>query len=71
MLPEERVLFTKVPRVCVVKNNAAAAWKSKAHINMEPQVVLLADVGDLVDGVERTVHCGTGCGVHEQWHVAL
>lgn len=38
---------------------------------MEPQVVLLTDVGDLVDGVERTVHCGTSCGVHEQWHVAL
>ncbi len=44
---------------------------STTHINMEPQVVLLTDVSDLIDGVECTVHCGTSCGVHKQWHVTL
>lgn len=41
------------------------------HIDMQPQVVLLADVGDLVDGVERTVDGGASRGVDEQRHVTL
>lgn len=38
---------------------------------MEPQVVLLTDVSDLIDGVKCTVHGRAGCGIHEQWHVTL
>lgn len=41
------------------------------HIHMQPQVVFLADVGDLVDGVERAVDGGTGGGVHEEGHATL
>lgn len=38
---------------------------------MQPQVVFLADVGNLVDGVERAIDCGTGGGVHKEGHVTL
>lgn len=38
---------------------------------MQPQVVFLADVGNLVDGVERAVDRGPGGGVHKQGHVTL
>lgn len=38
---------------------------------MQPQVVLLANVGDLVDGVEGTVDGGACRGVDEQRHVTL
>lgn len=38
---------------------------------MEPQVVLLTDVSDLIDGVKSTVHCRTSGGVHKQRHITL
>lgn len=41
------------------------------HVNVEPQVVLLTDVSDLIDGVKSTVHCRTSGGVHKQRHVTL
>lgn len=44
---------------------------STTHINMEPQVVLLTDVSDLIDGVKCAVHCRTSCGIHKQWHITL
>lgn len=50
-------------------SSAAAALNT--HIHMQPQVVLLADVGNLVDGVERAVDRGTGGGVHKEGHVTL
>lgn len=43
----------------------------RTYVDVQPQVVLLADVGDLVDGVERTVDGGAGRGVDEQRHVTL
>lgn len=51
--------------------DTAAAASANTHVNMQPQVVLLADVGDLVDGVEGAVDRGTSGGVHEERHVAL
>lgn len=38
---------------------------------MEPHVVFLADVCDVVDGVKRSVHCSTGCRVHKEWNITL
>lgn len=38
---------------------------------MQPQVVLLADVGDLVDGVEGAVDRRTSGGVDEEGHATL
>ena len=38
---------------------------------MQPKVVLLADVSDLVDGVECPIHCGPSRGVHKEWMMTL
>lgn len=42
-----------------------------AYIHMEPHVVFLADVCDVVDGIKRSVHRSTGCGVHKERNVTL
>lgn len=49
----------------------AAAASVNTHINMQPQVVLLTDVSDLVDGVKGAVDCRTSGGVYKEGHVAL
>lgn len=49
----------------------AAAASVTTHVNMQPQVVLLTDVGDLVDGVKGAVDRRTGGGVHKEGHVTL
>lgn len=41
------------------------------HVNVQPQVVLLTDVSDLVDGVKGAVDRRTSGGVHEEGHVTL
>ena len=41
------------------------------HVYVEPDVVLLANVGDLRDGVEGAVDGGAGGGVDEEGQVPL
>lgn len=48
-----------------------AAATLNTHIHMQPQVVLLTDVSDLVDGVKRAIDRRTGGGVDEEGHVTL
>lgn len=38
---------------------------------MQPHAVLLADIRDVVDGIEGTQHRGPGSGAHEEGDVAL
>ena len=40
-------------------------------VDVEPDVVLFADVGDVVDGVEGAVDGGAGGAVDEEGEVAL
>lgn len=43
----------------------------KTHVDVQPAVVLLTDVGDRVDGVEGSKHGGSGRGVHEEGDVSF
>ena len=37
------------------------------HIDVQPQVVSFADIGDVGNRVPGAVHCGTSCGTHKEW----
>ena len=61
-------------------------WKNKDHwlvlkssnifyvniyVNMEPQIVILADISDLVDGVECSHNGGAPCSRDKEWLSAI
>lgn len=58
--------------VTISANPESTDWKcSQTYIHVQPQVVLLADVGNVIDGIECSIYCGTSRRIHKQWHVTL
>lgn len=41
------------------------------HVNVQPHLVLLANVGDLIDGVEGALDGGAGSAVDEEGNVTF
>ena len=48
-----------------------AKGQACTHVNVEPAVVLLADIGNFLDGIEGADDRGAGRRVHEEGYVAL
>lgn len=46
-------------------------FNQSTHIDVQPDVILLADVSDGVDGVEGAIDGGPGRAVHEERQVAF
>lgn len=42
-----------------------------SYVHVKPHVVLLTDVCNLIDGIERSIDRGAGGGIHKHWHISL
>lgn len=51
------------------KERRGESEKNVTYVDMQPEPVLLADIGNLWDRIERTNNCRSRRGVHKEWYM--